>query len=456
MPYRSAVRSKTRSSRRSPLSGGSSLRLPPGAIFNAKNINGVMTDVIGLSISELYPLVDPALRSIISADGGATKRADEDIVTLALASPLLNLGTMIGTEKGVAFYAYWATTFITLKKAYRYFGLTAPANAHIPLALAFLYQSGVDVDDSIHGDELLFSSAGPNYDEYGVDVGVVPYHIPGRGVYVGPGYANLFANVTPTTESIDLTAQKYCLQVFGTGASCAAGAYGSATESTPLIFTAAAAPQSLVPTSCTKWMLTAAGGYAFPYIPPGTTRASNASAVGGNGYSVEMGDKLLGCFTGQFTAVTLCYMDAGSADLPTAITINNLACQASSTAGALYCLTQSGSGRTVRASDGVNVATVSSAWNRGEIHLRLVETNPDNAAQFRTACQRFTAALEPIDTSPVYSSWAVFDGSFNPETHLRFGYGITVPMHMSSVQVWNEGGIDVDIVRTYALQGVAS
>jgi len=51
MPVRSAVRNKTRSSRRTPLSGASSLSLSKtGLVFYAKNIGGVLTDVVGESI----------------------------------------------------------------------------------------------------------------------------------------------------------------------------------------------------------------------------------------------------------------------------------------------------------------------------------------------------------------------------------------------------------------------
>ncbi len=85
-----------------------------------KSVNGEMVDTIGKSISELYPLVDPALRSIISADGGATRRADADIVSLALASPSLNLGTLFSNAAGeIVLYAY-DTADAVLTRAYRW------------------------------------------------------------------------------------------------------------------------------------------------------------------------------------------------------------------------------------------------------------------------------------------------------------------------------------------------
>lgn len=104
-----------------------------------------LTDSIGLSIEELYPLVDPALRTIISADGGTTKRDDADIVTAALASPLLNSSTMVGSEEeGIAFYAYLTTQFSTLSKAARYLKGTwvAPSG---PTAFTFTDSTGAEL-----------------------------------------------------------------------------------------------------------------------------------------------------------------------------------------------------------------------------------------------------------------------------------------------------------------------
>jgi hypothetical protein len=105
--------------------------------------NGSVTDTIGLSIAELYPLVDPALRTIISADGGATKRDDADIVTAALASSLLNASTMVGSEdEGIAFYAYLITPFSILSRASRFLKGTWVAPS-APTAFTFTDATGV-------------------------------------------------------------------------------------------------------------------------------------------------------------------------------------------------------------------------------------------------------------------------------------------------------------------------
>lgn len=69
------------------LRGG--LTLPrTGLLFYAKA--PAMVDTIGLSIGEMYPQLSPAVQSIVSADGGMTKRTDADIVALLAADLLLN------------------------------------------------------------------------------------------------------------------------------------------------------------------------------------------------------------------------------------------------------------------------------------------------------------------------------------------------------------------------------
>jgi hypothetical protein len=122
--------------------GGSTLP-GTGLIWYAKAPG--MVDSIGLLIEELYPLVDPALRTIISADGGTTKRDDADIITAALASALLNSSTMVGSEdEGIAFYAYLTTPFSTLSKAARYLKGTwvAPSG---PTAFTFTDSTGAEL-----------------------------------------------------------------------------------------------------------------------------------------------------------------------------------------------------------------------------------------------------------------------------------------------------------------------
>jgi len=145
------------------------------------------------------------------------------------------------------------------------------------------------------GPDPEFSYIGQVPDDNGVMFTGVP--VQSRGLMAMGTYTNLFTNVTPTEGVKALTAQKYCLQVFGDGAS-ATCSYGTATVGTPLIFTASAGNTTFTPTDCAKWMLTAAGGYVYPYCPPGVTVPVTSSTTGGNGPNVPLNAKMLAALRG--------------------------------------------------------------------------------------------------------------------------------------------------------------
>lgn len=143
---------------------------------------------------------------------------------------------------------------------------------------------------------LLRNRVGPDF-TYGYAAGQVPDGLGGvqssvippvhdDGYYAGPAYSNLFTGGPTGAETKTLSAQKYCLQCIG--GSVAAGAYGTATPSVPLIFTASAGDQAFTPTDCTAWQLTASGGYVFPIIPPGQSAVSTVGTTTGNGLSVPL------------------------------------------------------------------------------------------------------------------------------------------------------------------------
>jgi hypothetical protein len=85
----------------------------------------LLQDSIGLSVSELYPLLNPLLQSIVSSDGGATRLSDAQIVTNIESSVYLNssLGLVGDASKGYALYVD-GTAESVLDKAKRYLGCT--------------------------------------------------------------------------------------------------------------------------------------------------------------------------------------------------------------------------------------------------------------------------------------------------------------------------------------------
>ena len=116
------------------------------------------------------------------------------------------------------------------------------------------------------------------------------------GIFVGPQFPNLFIGGPTGAELVTLTAQKYCLQVWGGSVTCS---YGTATEGSPLQFTASAGDVTFTPSGATKWMLSDAGGYVFPYIPPGATSAQTAATSGDNGLSAVMDTAMKSLFRGN-------------------------------------------------------------------------------------------------------------------------------------------------------------
>ena len=87
-----------------------------------------------------------------------------------------------------------------------------------------------------------------------------------------------------------------------------------------------------------------------------------------------------------------------------------------------------------RSYDGVNVTSQSGTWSANEIHRRYVQTSSDGT-KLRVGYQRYTSAMVEITSGIQWSNtgaestWATFDGSFNPLSYLRLGMNLTV-------QIW--------------------
>ena len=329
-------------------------------------------------------------------------------------------------------------TYADAVKADRYLGYSIPAE------VVHLWNAADPTVGAI-GPQPVYAAASQQPDANG-NLVTWPNYVPGRGVEVHPAYSNLFTAGAPAVQGKTLTAQKYCLQVFGTGAECVAGAYGTATTATPLIFTATAGDTTFTPTTCERWMLTAAGGYVFSYVAPGVSVASTASTSAGNGLAIPLDARMTAALSagGRFTATALVWMGVGSGEMPaTSDLIHFLICN-ESIQNMLFASNAAGVNRIVRGGDGTNLTFLAQAWNRGEIHLKVVQTNAAGT-QFRVGNRRYTSAMVPIDAL-TWGAWVNYDGSMQPLTHLRFGYNSTVPLGFLQTQTWAKSCTDAEIL----------
>jgi len=158
---------------------------------------------------------------------------------------------------------------------------------------------------------------------------------------------------------------------------------------------------------------------------------------------------------GAFTAACLCWMGVGSGELPADNSNRYLLSSADVVpTGALYFRRDLSSvSQIVRGYDGVNIVGVNGVeFIRGEIHLRVVQTNVAKT-QYRVGYRRYTSAMVAIDANIVWGDWVAYDGSMNPLTHLRFGYNLTVPIGFLQTQLWAKSASDAEILRVleYAL-----
>ena len=316
-----------------------------------------------------------------------------------------------------------------------------------PASLALLWPirpSLVGAQKCAVGPAPEWSYTGAQYDADGVSVGAVPAWHTGKGVWCGPAYTNLFAGGPSIARSVSLTAQKYTLTCDAGSVACS---YGTATPSTPLTFTATAGSTTFTPTGVTKWQLTASVA-PMPYVAPGVTVPSAAGTSGGNGVAWAMSAKMTAALSGKCTVAALVTMGVGSADLATGQIINGLSWRNNdSDLRAAY--DAGGNKRIVGANDGATTALLAGTWNTGERHLKVVQVNAAGT-QFRVGNRKLGA-----ESTVTFGSWATFDGSFNPLTHLRAGLGAIVPLHLLGVQIWNAPEVsEADIEKQFKAVGV--
>lgn len=250
---------------------------------------------------------------------------------------------------------------------------------------------------------------------------------------------NLLPGDTSIARSVTLTAQTYTLQVFGAGsASCS---YGTATVGAPLTFTATAGTTTFTPSGAALWMLTATA-YPTPYVPPGVTQpASNATTTNGTWFALPDGSPMWQALTGApLTLATRIRMSVGSADLTSDQLISFVACQASSVYGPHLLQRFAGPGyNIVRAHDGGSAANKGGSWSRNAVVQRFTQVN-EAGTRFRVGyvIEGTYTAIQWSHASEDSTTWATFDGSFNPSTlyRLMLGYNNSYPMWFNKITVW--------------------
>ena len=191
--------------------------------------------------------------------------------------------------------------------------------------------------------------------------------------------------------------------------------------------------------------------YVLPYVATGVgataSVASTAATIAGNGLAIPLDARMTAALSagGRFTAAALCWMGAGSAELPAAIEYYTVLAQRDDIVDRLLGFsTNLADRRIVVSRDGTTTASTVATWARGEIHLKVAQTNTIGT-QFRVGNRRYTSAMVPIDAL-TWGEWTNYDGSMNPLTHLRFGYTSTVPIGFLQTQAWNKSCTDTEIL----------
>jgi len=393
-------------------------------------------DIIGLSASD-YLSIRPELRSIFFSDAD-TKRSDEDIVTNIEASPYLNNGwELVGRSgKGYALFEEYAD----IAKPYSFLGASYPPTPSESLLL--LYNDFDGGQESLVGPDPTYSYDGVQYDFDGVSVGSVPAYHPGKGIWCGPAYANLFtAGPSGGAQTVSLTAVKYCLQVFDTGTvTCS---YGTATVENPLKFPATAGDTEFTPNGAGRWMLSkvtsSAASHEMPYVAPGVSKAS-AIGTTTKGLSFTLPSAIVTLLSGNGPMTLAClafnpetnHTGEYNAGL---LTVTNVM------AG---ILSKSNSGRLVKGTDGTTALDIIDTWSPNEFHLGLIQT--DGSGNFRVGARRLSADLFPIEDAQ-YGTLTAFDGSFAPSSNpMRVAFGNLDPTWIKQIQLWNKQASTEEII----------
>lgn len=199
------------------------------------------------------------------------------------------------------------------------------------------------------------------------------------------------------------------------------------------------------PTTVNKHTLTSASNIGV--LPAEGTSTYNAIRVitSNDGVTVRINSvqKLNPAIT---TCAALVTMGVGSGELSNGTSIPVGSCNNSSHGGIYARKESSGIENSVGAWDGTTYLTKTGTWNRGEIHLKVVQTGV-TGEYFRVGNKRYTSAGEEIDSTIQWSSWTAFDGSFDPLDYLRIALNNTVPMWLKGLEVWDKAATETEILK---------
>jgi len=190
--------------------------------------------------------------------------------------------------------------------------------------------------------------------------------------------------------------------------------------------------------------------YPLPFIPVKTTQpASNSTTTNGCWFSLPDGSEVWQALTGSpMTLATRVRMGVRSGDV-VAVQPNILAEKAAGTL--LYGGDFSGVKRIVQSSDGITAAYKAATWDRNAVIETFIQVNIAGT-KFRVGYLIEPATTitwsHPLEDS---STWAAFDGSFNPSTlyRLMLGYNNSYPMWFNKITVWKRQVSDTELLGAW-------
>ena len=149
------------------------------------------------------------------------------------------------------------------------------------------------------------------------------------------------------------------------------------------------------------------------------------------------------------TIATRVRMGVGSGDLPLSSFNNHVVqCLNGNTSKiSAFEKDATGNANPSVANDGTNPASAGlSEWSRNSVILRVTQVNTVGT-QFRVGYM-----IEGTHTAIQWSSWANYDGSFNPSTlyRLMLGFNNAYPMWFNKVTAWKEQVSDARILEAMA------